>query len=77
MNEGLFKKYTEQIIVRAHSKQKIITAIKEKTGIALDELEISLTGKTVHISVSSVKKATLLQKGIKETLKLIGYNLKS
>lgn len=75
MNEGLFKKHIQQILSRNNAKQKIILTIKEKTGIELDESEITLSKKVVVISTSSVKKASLLQKGSKDALTLIGYTL--
>lgn len=77
MNEGLFKKYTEQILSHLNTKQKIINTIKEKTNINLNDTEISIKGKTVSITLSSVKKSALLQKGGKEALESIGYTLKS
>lgn len=75
MNEGLFKKHIQQILSRNNAKQKIILTIKEKTGIELDESEITLSKKVVVISTSSVKRASLLQKGSKDALTLIGYTL--
>lgn len=75
MNEGLFKKHIQQILLRNNAKQKIILTIKEKTGIELEESEITLSKKVVIISTSSVKKASLLQRGSKDALNLIGYTL--
>lgn len=76
MNEGLFKKHIEQILLRENSKQKIIDTLKDKTGIELEGSEISLAKKVITISTSSVKKAALLQKGSKDLLQGLGYILK-
>lgn len=76
MNEGLFKKHIEQILLRENSKQKIIDTLKDKTGIELEGSEISLAKKVITISTSSVKKAALLQKGSKDLLQGLGYVLK-
>lgn len=75
MNEGLFKKHIQQILSRIDVKQKIIFTLSEKTGIQIEESEITLSKKTIILSTSSVKKAALLQKGGKEILNTLGYTL--
>lgn len=75
MNEGLFKKHIQQILLRTDAKQKIIATILEKTGIVIEASEITLSKKTIILSTSSVKKAALLQKGSKEIVHTLGYIL--
>lgn len=75
MHEGLFKKYTQQILARVDVKQKIILSLLEKTGVQVEESEIILSKKTVILSLSSVKKAALIQKGGKEAVNSLGYTL--
>ena len=75
MHEGLFKKHLQQILSRTNAKQKVISFLKEKTGIDISEDEIILSKKTISFSTSSVKKAQLLQKKSKELLAEIGYTL--
>lgn len=77
MNEGLFKKHIQQILLRTNIKQQIILSLKEKTGIEIDEEEITLSNKKITLSTSSVKKTVLLKKGIKEVLQTLGYTLQA
>jgi hypothetical protein len=76
MNEGLFKKHIEQILLRESAKKKIIDTLKDKTGVELEYSEVSLAKKIITISTSSVKKSALLQKRSKKLLQELGYTLK-
>lgn len=75
MDQGLFTKHIKNILERDASKQKIISLLLEKTGIELDDSEITLSKKDISISTSSVKKSILLRKGVKEILQSNGFNL--
>jgi hypothetical protein len=75
MDQGLFAKHLRSINERTNAKQTIITAVLEKTGIPLDEKEITLQGKKITLATSSVKKAALMQKKGKEVLSALGYLL--
>lgn len=77
MNEGLFKKYIQQILSHSDAKQKIIITLFEKTGVSIGESEINISGKTVIISTSSTKRTALLQKGYKEILHTLGYAIRN
>lgn len=77
MDQGLFTKHIKNILERDASKQKVITLLLEKTGIELDESEITLSKKDISLSTSSVKKSILLKKGIKDILQSNGLNLLS
>lgn len=75
MDQGLFAKHIRNIEERTSAKQIIIENIFEKTGVRLEEPELVLTKKNVTLSTSSVKKTALIQKGGKEILSSLGYNL--
>jgi hypothetical protein len=75
MDQGLFAKHIRNIQERTNTKQIIIDILTEKTGVTLEESEITLKKKTVTLTTSSVKKAALIQKGGKEVLLSQGYSL--
>lgn len=75
MNEGLFKKHIQQLLAYTDTKKKISLFLEEKTGIHIEDSEITVSRKNITLSTSSVKKAALLQKGSKEALQSIGYIL--
>jgi hypothetical protein len=77
MNEGLFKKHIRQILSHVDAKEKIILAIFEKTGIQIEGSEITLSKKTVTLSMSSVKKSAFLQAGGKDIVSALGYTLQA
>ena len=76
MEKSLFEKHLSFVKKRKNNKEEILSFIKEKTGILLDEKEISLSKKEINLVVSSVKKARLIQKGAPEIIKQKGYTLK-
>jgi hypothetical protein len=75
MDEGLFRKHIQAIQERTSAKEIIIAAIKEKTGVEVEEEEISLSRKKIRITTSSVKKTALFQKKAKELLEGLGYSV--
>lgn len=75
MDQGLFTKHIKAIKERTSIKETIITSILERTGIALEESEITILKKTVSLSTSSVKKMALLRKNSKDVLNDLGYTL--
>ncbi len=77
MEEGLFSKYLKTLRERNTAKEEVIAATLEKTGIRLDESELSISKTQITLSTSSVKKTTLFQKGMKEAVEEIGYTLKN
>lgn len=76
MDEGLFKKYSHQIQKRDTFKKEILSHIKNKTGVELEEKNITLTGKTIYIKTSSTVKQKLHQKNITKVLQEKGFILK-
>jgi hypothetical protein len=77
MEESLFKKHIQAVQERSTTKEKIITIILEKTGIQIQQEELSLLKKQITLSTSSVKKTKLFQRGIKEIVESLGYTLKN
>ena len=77
MEQGLFSKYIRNIKERENTKQEVITSIINATGVSLDESEITISKKKIHISTSSVKKTVIFQKGGKEVLESLGYSLQN
>ncbi len=77
MEQGLFGKYIRNIKERENTKQEIITSILNTTGVVLNESEITISKKKIHISTSSVKKTAILQKKGKEALESLGYSLQN
>jgi hypothetical protein len=75
MDQGLFTKHIRHIHERTSAKQTIINSLIEKTGILLEESEITLKKKTISLTTSSVKKTALIQKGGKDLLLSLGYTL--
>jgi hypothetical protein len=75
MDKGLFAKHINSLLTRSNTKQEIISLLLEKTGIHIEDSEISLSKKVVSLSTSSVKKTALLQKGCKDVLQGLGYTL--
>lgn len=77
MDQGLFTKHLKNILERDIAKQKIITLLFEKTGVQLEESELSLSKKNISLSTSSVKRSILLKKGMKELLQDNGFTFSS
>jgi type II secretory pathway component PulL len=75
MDEGLFSKHLLQLRKQKDAKTKIISFLEEKTGVSLEEKDFDISNKTVHLQVSSVKKAKLLQKNSGGLLSELGYTL--
>lgn len=75
MDQGLFAKYIHSILVHTNTKQKIATFLLEKTGVVVEESEITIIKKNITLSISSVKKTILIQKRSKDILQTIGYTL--
>lgn len=75
MDEGLFKRHVEKFAKREQEKQSIISVVLEKTGIEFSSSEFSIDKKTIVLHVSSTKKAVFIQRGGKDILTEIGYNL--
>jgi hypothetical protein len=76
MDQGLFTKHILRIQQQQDSKQEVLDYIKITTGVTLTNTEITITKKTIHFSVSSVKRGLLIQKNIKNILLEKGYFLK-
>ena len=75
MEEGLFKKHIQALQERSTAKEHIISNLLEKTGVCLEEEEITLSKKKITITTSSVKKTKLFQKKGKEILEALGYTI--
>lgn len=75
MDEGLFSRHLKKINERESEKKKLIAIIQEETGVTVSESELSLSKKEVILSVSSVKKTKLLQKGVHVILRKHGFIL--
>lgn len=75
MEEGLFTKHLLALKQRSDSKEKIIAAVFEKTGVQIEKEELTVSKKQVKLSLSSVKRSILFQKGIQEILQSLGYSL--
>ena len=65
MNLALAKKVQEEILLY----------IQEKTGILLQEEEIQIRKKKIHLRTSSVKRNNLIQKNIQTILQEKGFTL--
>lgn len=75
MDQGLFAKYLRKIESHTKNKEELISFLTEETGIEVEDRELSLEGKKIHLAISSVKKASLLKKGIRSLLEQKGYTL--
>lgn len=75
MDQNLFKKYTLHIDKQKTSKQELISFIETITGILLEENQVSINGKTVSLTLSSVMRSKLATQKIRDSLKEKGYNL--
>lgn len=73
MDDSLFIKYAIQIKKQKNSKDEIISYIKEKIRIELQEEMITVSKKQIVFQVSSVMKQKLFQKGIVKILEEKGY----
>lgn len=73
MDNSLFNKYKKVVIQRDQDKEKIITFIQNHTSITLQNNEITLDGKKITLHLSSIKKAHLFKKNIKQLLKEEGF----
>jgi hypothetical protein len=76
MDLSLFGKHIKALASQKKNKESVITLIKEKSGILLEESEIQISKKEVIITVSSVKRSLLLQKGVKKILEENSFTLK-
>ncbi len=76
MDESLFIKHINQIKKRSNNKIEIILYIKEKTGIEVEEENISIKKKEITLNISSTIKQRLFQFKIKEELEKKGFVLK-
>ncbi len=76
MDQGLFKKYSTQIKNNNDIKEQICILILEKTNITIDQKELHISKKIITIQTTSVKKAFLIQKNIKNILQEQGYIVK-
>lgn len=76
MEEGLFLKYKKNIQNKIDERGEICKEIKEKTGINIDEKNISINKKEIVINTSSVIRNKLIQKNIKNTIFKNGYTIK-
>lgn len=74
MDESLFVKHFLQIKKQKNSKDEIIAYIKEKTGIELEEGNITIAKKEILFQVSSVVKQKLFQKNINDVLNEKGFS---
>lgn len=77
MDESLFIKHLVQIKKQKNSKEEVINYIKEKTGIELEELNITVSKKQITFNISSTIKQKLHQKNINKVLEEKGYLVKS
>lgn len=75
MDQNLFKKYTTQIKNNEDIKQEICLFILNTTNILLNEKELQINKKKIHIQISSVKRVIFIQKKIKELLQEKGYTV--
>jgi hypothetical protein len=75
MDEGLFRRHLTSLSKRESEKKRISDCVLNATGILLEDNEFSLSKKEVTLSLSSVKKSKLFQKGIVGILKEEGYTL--
>lgn len=76
MDESFFIKHLIQIKKQKNSKEELLLYIKEKTGIELEEIMITISKKIVTFTVSSVIKQKLHQKNISKILEDKGYIIK-
>ena len=75
MDEGLFAKHISRYHTHKATKHSLAALIEEKTGVLLEEGEYEVSGKQVTLQTSSVKKNTLIRKGIEGILTEAGYRL--
>lgn len=76
MDESLFVKHFLQIKKQKDSKEEIISFLEEKIGISCSQSEFTISKKEITFQISSVKKAKLLQKKVKELLEEKGYKVR-
>lgn len=75
MEGGLFKKYELRILKNKNEKQDLLKYIEEKTGVNLDEKEITIEGKKIKIQTTSTKRSLLNSRGLHLVVKEKGYVL--
>lgn len=74
MDNSLFEKYKKTILKQTTEKEKIISIIKERTGILLKDKQIVLEdNKKITLFITSIQKNTLKLKNIGEILKKEGF----
>lgn len=73
MDESLFIKHLFQIKRQKESKEEILSYIKEKTGIELEEGMITVSKNKITFQVSSIVRQRIFQKGIIKLLEEKGY----
>lgn len=76
MDGNLFLKYKKQIQKQGDKKTEIIELIKKETNQTLTNEDFEIKGKEIVLYISSAKKAILMKKNIKETLRGVGYALR-
>lgn len=75
MDEGLFVKHITLLRGTKKVQEEILLYIQEKTGILLQEEEIQIRKKKIHLRTSSVKRNNLIQKNIQIILQEKGFTL--
>lgn len=75
MEENLFSRYTKVVQKNQEEKNSLIESIYKQTSVLLQGKEIIIEKKKVTIQTSSVKKAELYRKKVKEVLQEKGYTL--
>ncbi|MBP6888189.1 MAG: hypothetical protein KBC21_00655 [Candidatus Pacebacteria bacterium] len=75
MDGNLFKKYENSIKKNKNNKESILLYIQEKTGVILNEKEITIINKKIKITTSSTQRSILLTRNIKEIILEKGYYL--
>lgn len=75
MDEGLFLKHIRTIKEASSLQQQCIDDIYTTTGILINSNEIVVFKKKITLQVSSVKRSSLIQKGIQEYCSSKGLSL--
>lgn len=75
MEGNLFSRYTKVLQKNQEEKNSLIESIYKQTNVLLQGKEIILEKKKVTIQTSSVKKAELHRKKVKEIIQEKGYTL--
>jgi Zn-dependent M16 (insulinase) family peptidase len=75
MDLNLFAKHIKQINKNKTEKEKILNYIQKKTGVILEESNITIKQKKITLNTSSVIYSKLIQKNIQGLLEEIGFVL--